>query len=887
MWTFRLDRESDWHPLRLPSSWEENGLSPDEPGPVWFRTSLPLPEITPEKRIWLRFHAVSYHCQIFVNGTLAGEHTGAWDPFSIEITAAISSSPDPHGVADILVRVTKPASLTAGPASPHAPGEFPLQETLSGFLPYVWGHAFGGIWQPVELYTTGDIYIQDASIRGDTDGRLHLYATLSHPASLHLEVLAPSGTLLLSTTFPTSSTIENSQFTIDHVSPWSPASPTLYTAHLTLENGDEKPLHFGFRTLSVAQSTLLLNHHPLYPRFVLSWGWYPDRMCPDPGPERVRADFARLKALGYNGVKLCLWFPPQYVFALADEMGFLLWVEFPLWMPQVTPYFRTQTPREIESLTRLARQHPSVILYTLGCELGPDMDPAFLQTLYHTVKTLIGDALLTGNSGSGEAYGGPLDETADFYDHHFYADPPFLPSLLDTFSPQWRTPKPWLMGEFCDFDTLRNWPSLRASALPASPQLGWLSNTSQGARWAMEVYTQESRLKMLGLWEQTDALYQLSIEKALLHRKMTLETVRARPDISGYVVTGEADTPISTAGMWDDLGRDKFDPEPFCRFNGEVLPLLGFRRWREWVAGGDRPVYGDRFCVWGGEEVRVSLLVSHFGRGRGRAKVSWQVALTDETPFARGDTEADEVLSPGQVREVGVARFRAPSVARPTQGKLRVVIDVRDGEEAERGENEWAFWFFPREVWAGIRPFALVDPGGRLADLREKEGDLCREGLEEGRVGVFTMWTPVAVQFVAQGGRAVVLQGREPGPLPVVPRPFWRECIQIGMPHPAWGQFPFLFGGQYYALGTDLALATTPSSTTPLLRRLDTRQVVMEDYVVDMDIGRGRVILTTLRLDGGMRDQPSGITRSPAGMFLLAEWVRYLQEPLGFHFGFI
>ncbi len=85
----------------------------------------------------------------------------------------------------------------------------------------------------------------------------------------------------------------------------------------------------------------------------------------------------------------------------------------------------------------------------------------------------------------------------------------------------------------------------------------------------------------------------------------------------------------------------------------------------------------------------------------------------------------------------------------------------------------------------------------------------------------------------------------------------------------------------------EFSLWTTPSSTPALFRRLDTRQVVMEDYAVGMEVGRGRVILTALRLDGGLGDQPSGITRSPAGVFLLAEWVRYLQEPLGFHFGFI
>src|SRR5262245_53847992 len=73
-----------------------------------------------------------------------------------------------------------------------------------------------------------------------------------------------------------------------------------------------------------------LNERPIYPRMALSWGWYPEALHSNPGPERVRADFARLKQLGYNGVKLCLWFPPQYYFDLADELGMLLWVELPI-----------------------------------------------------------------------------------------------------------------------------------------------------------------------------------------------------------------------------------------------------------------------------------------------------------------------------------------------------------------------------------------------------------------------------------------------------------------------------------------------------------------------------------------------------------------------------
>ena len=41
------------------------------------------------------------------------------------------------------------------------------------------------------------------------------------------------------------------------------------------------------------------------------------------------------------------------------------------------------------------------------------------------------------NSGSGEAYGGLLNEYADFYDYHFYSEPHFLRPLVESFTPRW------------------------------------------------------------------------------------------------------------------------------------------------------------------------------------------------------------------------------------------------------------------------------------------------------------------------------------------------------------------------------------------------------------------------------------------------------------------
>ncbi len=468
-WEFRLDSETAWRQIGVPGCWEQIGVRKDLSGPAWYRTSFTIPTEWASKRIWLRFDAVSYHCEIVVNGQALGSHTGLWDSFDIEIGVAAA----PGTAAELLVRVEKPAGLTAGPDSAALPGRFPLRETLAGFLPYVWGHIFGGIWQDVTLYATGATIFEDVLVRGAADGRVSITAVLSAPGAVEVEIRDHDGRIVYTST----SSKDDRRWTIDDEldhrlssivyrhsietaipSPraWSPSAPALYEARLRVADGDERIVRFGLRSLRADGTTLLLNGQPIYPRMALSWGWYPQALHSNPGLERVRADFARLKQLGYNGVKLCLWFPPQYYFDLADELGMLLWVELPMWIPQLSVFFRTQTPIEYERLMRQARAHPSVILYTLGCELNRAVDAELLAPLFATVKAHAGDALVRDNSGSGEAYGGLLSEFAEFYDYHFYAELQHLRDLLDHFAPRWRPEQPWVFGEFCDYDTFRD-----------------------------------------------------------------------------------------------------------------------------------------------------------------------------------------------------------------------------------------------------------------------------------------------------------------------------------------------------------------------------------------------------------------------------------------------
>ncbi|HEY6737847.1 MAG TPA: hypothetical protein VI076_03285, partial [Actinopolymorphaceae bacterium] len=159
-------------------------------------------------------------------------------------------------------------------------------------------------------------------------------------------------------------------------------------------------------------------------------------------------------------------------------------------------------------------------------------------------------------------------------------------------------------------------------------------------------------------------------------------------------------------------------------------------------------------------------------------------------------------------------------------------------------------------------------------------GSAEESGAGEGVV-VATRWPAEVRDHLRAGGNAVLLVDEQSGsPFPVVSMPFWREAVKVFEPHQAWGEFPHEGWAdlQCAAFAPDLALDTsqTRDEITPILRRVDARTAEVHDYAVEVAYGNGRLIVSTLRLEGSRGDQPRGLSRSPAASYLLSSWVRAL-----------
>jgi hypothetical protein len=863
----------------VPGCWETLSASKTIAGPVTLRREFVCPAADEGRRFLLCFDAVSYRCEVSINGMAVGSHEGMWDRFRFDVTDHLR----PGESNEIRLVVEKPGYL---------PGDrFPLREVLSGFIPDVLC-TFGGVWGDVELIGAVGCLPDRVSVVTDLVGRQAridvgiepLAGGQAIPAELEIRV-SSGGREVLAARRPIAHGpgvhTESVQLPLEGLAPWSPEQPARYDVEAVVHAaGVETVLRrkVGFREVRVDGERILLNGEPVYLRGALHWGYYPERIVPRPSREEIRRELAGLRAMGCNAVKFCLWVPRAEYFDLCDETGMLAWLELPLWLPRATAELEPRMRREYPRIVERAAEHPSLVACSLGCELGREVGARVLEDLAREIRALSGGALVRDNSGSGECYGGLAEDYSDFYDYHFYADDQHFEVLVDSFTPRWRTIRPWLFGEYADADTWR--------VVPVGRSAPWWSrrhddeNPVSALKPDFRLHLQPERLAGPGLNGRA-GLTAASLEHALLHRKLTVESTRACPEVGGYNLTAIRDVPISTSGLFDDAMRAKFPPEDLLPFNADLVLVPRWDLARVWV-NGDRVLEPDRYNLFAGETFALRIIASSFLPAIADAAWSWCIVDDEDRTLAEGSGALDAPLRRGETREI--FRIFATLPELPRRLEVRVRLESTGGRTA----NAWPLFVWPRSPATLPKvTVALHDPLGILEPLRERHGAVefaALRGRGRDAIVAATTFDERLEEYVRAGGRAFVVQ-RGPGAFPHAKVAFWRESFAVFEDHPVADAVP---RGRFrelalWGMATDTALSWIGPggpvrSVRPIVTRIDAREFLAQHYLVEMEYGRGSLIVSTLRIEGGMGKQPTGLARSAAALFLVDRILARLAE---------
>lgn len=356
--------------------WIAQDAFPGQHGVFWYWRDFTAPAaLPPQGRAFLRFWAVDYKAEVWLNGTRIGEHEGGETPFSLDVTAALR----PGAANRLAVRVVNP---THQPIDGLVLNETPHRNKA---LPYTAGNAWdqGGIVDSVELRLVSPVRLDDLFVRPDPRtglvrlrARVHNAAPAAATGELDFRLAPAAGGELaaagrIARPFPPGDTTVEAELRVEHPRLWELNDPFLYrvTARLRADSpasDDELSVRCGFRDFRFADRAFRLNGRRLFLKCSHTGNCCPVGLEMPLDPDWLRRDLLNSKVLGFNAVRFIAGIAKRYQLDLCDDIGLLVYEEsYAGWCLADSPKMPACYDESVLGMVRRDRNHPSVAIWGL------------------------------------------------------------------------------------------------------------------------------------------------------------------------------------------------------------------------------------------------------------------------------------------------------------------------------------------------------------------------------------------------------------------------------------------------------------------------------------------------------------------------------------------
>ena len=374
-------------------------------------------------RYLLRFWAVDYMAEVWVNSKRVGGHEGGEGVFVLDVTNAIK----PNSKNLLAVRVLNPD---------HARIDgIVLNETprRCKVMPYRAGAAYnhGGITGPVELLVTPAIRVEDMFVRPDVKtGIIRIQANIrsavggSAGGQIEFTVApAVSGEMLsrvvLRRKLKAGDTLVETKLRVHNPHLWDLNDPFLYriTARVTADSKssvDEYSVRCGFRDFRFEKGYFRLNGRRIFLRSTHTCNHYPIGLQFAHDPDLERRDMLNAKVMGFNMVRFIWGGAKRSQLDLADEIGLMVYNESYAGFPMAdSPRLAERWERSISELIRRDRNHPSVVIWGLLNEVRDTPHFRLAAASLPLVRKLDPTRMVFLNSGRWDSSGGNWRDAGD------------------------------------------------------------------------------------------------------------------------------------------------------------------------------------------------------------------------------------------------------------------------------------------------------------------------------------------------------------------------------------------------------------------------------------------------------------------------------------------
>ena len=326
---------------------------------MWYHRTLAVPQDWAGKKIILHFGAVDYIASVYIDGKIAGRHWGGSSSFSIDITRMVV----PGQEHNLVVRVE----------DDERSGQYAKGKQCGRFASFGCEYTrTTGIWQTVWMEPVSKNGLKDVYIVPDLDQSRFVVEPSYYglAAGQQLRVTVKDGGKVVSSKTVPASAQTSAELPVKKAKTWSPESPFLYDIDLEVLDAegnviDKAASYSGMRKIHIVGNRLYLNNEPVYLRFVLDQGFYPDGIWTAPTDEALKHDIELSMAAGFNGARLHQkMFEPRFHY-WADRLGYLTWGESASWGANINnPLSARNFLTEWEETVIRDRNHPSIIMWT-------------------------------------------------------------------------------------------------------------------------------------------------------------------------------------------------------------------------------------------------------------------------------------------------------------------------------------------------------------------------------------------------------------------------------------------------------------------------------------------------------------------------------------------
>ena len=348
-----------------------------------YRRHLLIPKDWQGKRILLTFEGAAHDSTVFCNGKKVGEHHCGYTAFTVDLTDNVL-----YGQDNLLcVRLDSRENLNVPP--------------FGYVIDYM---TYGGIYRDVRLEVKEKVSLSDIFVHTAIDFRSspvtaqitsEITLTESDDNVTIRQYYMPKSTaaaqeswrLLCEQTVSTDVSCDKEfSLTATITSPllWDTEEANLYILKTQLYQDntllDETETTFGIREAVFKKDGFYLNGRKLRIRGLNRHQSFPYVGYAMPkSMQRLDADLLK-KELGLNAVRTSHYPQSHYFLERCDELGLLVFTEFPGWQHIGDDSWKAQAVANAEDMIRQYRNHPSIILWGIRINESPDDDAFYEKT---------------------------------------------------------------------------------------------------------------------------------------------------------------------------------------------------------------------------------------------------------------------------------------------------------------------------------------------------------------------------------------------------------------------------------------------------------------------------------------------------------------------------